>query len=257
MRSIEERFETKVDRTGTHHRWLGTYDDDGTLQIRVNGALTTARRVAWELAHGPLPAKITVAACETDPSCVRVEHLGQGRRRRRPPPPPPRPTANRTGTLREIGAGVWELAITSADGSGRRYRRVRGDRDDATAALASLAVEHGAPAATLDALIGGYLAHLQTAGRSPNTLRRYHQLWRQWLAPNLGPLDPASLTSTKLQRSLRHMADADQSPSSIHQAAIILTGTLSWAHHNQHLPHNPALNLRLPNRTRIGPPRHR
>lgn len=257
MRSIEERFETRVDRSGAHHRWLGTCDDDGTPQIRVSGRLTTARRVAWQLAHGPLPAKITVAACETDPSCVRVEHLGLGRRHRRPTPPPRRPTPNRNGTLREVGPGVWELAVTSADGSGRRYRRIRGPRDEATAALASLAVEHGAPADTLDILVAGYLAHLQTAGRRPNTLRRYHQLWRQWLAPHLGHLDPAALTRTRLERTLQHMADAGQSPSSIHQAAIILTGALNWAHHNQHLPNNPALHLRLPNGTRLAPPRNR
>jgi hypothetical protein len=53
------------------------------------------------------------------------------------------------------------------------------------------------------------------------------------------------------------MAAAGQSPSSIHQAAIILTGALTWAHNNQHLTRNPALHLRLPDHTRIGQPRHR
>jgi hypothetical protein len=261
VRSIEERFAAKVDRRGAHHRWLGTCDSNGTPQIRVDGHLTTARRVAWELSRGPLPPKITVAACEADPTCVRVEHLGLGRRRRHPHPapiaPPRRGRPNRTGTIREVGAGVWELAVTSADGSGRRYRRIHGNRHDATAALATFAVEHGAQAATLAALVGGYLAHLQTAGRRPNTLRRYHQLWRQWLAPDLGHVDPASLTGTTIERTLRQMAATGQSPSSIHQAAVIFSGAITWAHDNQRLRRNPTLNLRLPDGTRLGPPRHR
>jgi hypothetical protein len=261
VRPLEERFEAKVDRRGAHHRWLGASDRHGTPQIRVNGRLTTARRVAWELVRGPLPLKLTVSACEDDPTCVRADHLGLGRRRRRAPPtpttPPPRRTPNRTGSIREVGAGVWELAITSANGSGRRYRRIHGSVDDAITALATFAVEHGGLAATLDDLVGGYLAHLRTAGRTTNTLRRYHQLWRQWLAPDLGPLEPATLTRTTIERSLRHMAAAGQSPSSIHQAATIVTGALTWANDNQQLRRNPTLNLRLPDGTRLGPPRHR
>jgi len=261
MRSLEDRFEANVDRRGVHHRWLGSCDSDGTPQIRVNGRLTTGRRVAWELTHGPLPPKVTVAACQDDPTCVRVDHLGLGRRPRRAAPPPiasaSRRPSSRAVSIREVGAGVWELAVTSADGSGRRYRRIHANRDDATTALATFAVERGAPAATLDALVGGYLAHLQTAARRPNTLRRYHQLWRQWLAPDLGHLEPASLTRTTIERALRRMAAAGQSPSSIHQAAIILTGAFAWTHDNKQLLRNPTLNLRLPDHTRLGAPRHR
>ena len=112
-------------------------------------------------------------------------------------------------------------------------------------------------AATLDALAGGYLAHLQTAGRRPNTLRRYHRLWRQWLAPDLLHLDPASLTRTNIERTLGHMAAAGQSPNSIHQAAIILTGSLTPALDNQQLARNPALNQPLSNRAPLGLPQHR
>ena len=261
MRSVEERFEANVDRRGDHHLWLGSCDGDGTPQIRVDGRLTTARRLAWELARGLLPAKVTVAACEAEPSCVRLEHLGLGRRRRRSPPPaaaePPRRQPKGGGTVREVGDGVWELAITTANGSGRRYRRIHGNREDATAALAAFAVELGEAAATVDALVNGYLAHLQSAGRRPTTLRRYRQLWHQWLAADLGPLEPTSLTRARLERALRHMAAAGQSPSSIHQAAVILSGCLAWAHNHGQLRRNPALAIRLPHGTPLAPPRHR
>lgn len=260
MRSVEERFEANVDRRGEHELWLGTCDTDGTPQIRVDGRLTTARRVAWELARGPLPPKVTVAACETDPRCVRVEHLSLGRRRRRTPlpasGPPPRRHPKGGGTVREVNDGVWELAITAVNGSGRRYRRIHGTREDATAALGAFAVELGRPAATVDELIRGYLAHLQSARRSPATLRRYRQLWRQWLAADLGQLEPASLTRTRLERTLRHMAVAGQSSSSVHQAAVVLSGCLSWANEQGQLRRNPALNLWFPDGTRLAPPRH-
>ena len=261
MRTIEERFEANVDRRGAHHLWRGTCDSDGTPQIRVDGRLTTARRVAWELARGPLPPKVTVAACEADPRCVLVDHLGLGRRRRRAPPPPAAPPPRRqprgTGSIREVDAGVWELAVTAADGSGRRYRRVHGSRDDASAALAAFIVEHGGQAPTIDALVGGYLTHLRTAGRSTQTLRRYQQLWRHWLAPDLGHLQLAALTRTRIERTLRHMAAAAESPSSVHQAAVILSGSLAWAHDHGHVRRNPALGLRLPDGARLAPPRHR
>jgi len=46
MPRLEARFDAKVDRSGEHQRWAGAHDADGIGQIRVNGKLTTARRVA-------------------------------------------------------------------------------------------------------------------------------------------------------------------------------------------------------------------
>jgi DNA-binding transcriptional ArsR family regulator len=61
--STAERFEALVDGSGDHHVWLGAVDAEGTPQVRVDGRLTTARRVAWHLAHGPIPAGVRIAAC--------------------------------------------------------------------------------------------------------------------------------------------------------------------------------------------------
>jgi hypothetical protein len=66
--SIGQRFEANVDRSGEHHLWCGYIAPDGTAQIRVNGRLTTARRLAWELVHGPLPHGVNVP----DVSCSAV-----------------------------------------------------------------------------------------------------------------------------------------------------------------------------------------
>jgi hypothetical protein len=261
VRSVEERFEAKVDRRGDHHRWLATTGHDGTPQMKVNGRLTTARRVAWELAGRPLPPRVTISACEQDPTCVRIEHLGLGRRRRPGPLATVGPARQRspkgTGTLRQIRAGVWELAVTATDGSGRRYRRIEGNREHAATALASFAVEAGGRAATVEALAGAYFAHLRTAGRSPQTMRRYHQLWRDWLALDLAHLQPGALTRTSIERTLRHMAASGQSPSSVHQAAVIISGCLTWARSQGQLRRNPSLALHLPDGTQLAPPRRR
>ena len=57
MPTLADRFEAKVDRSGEHHRWTGRTwcKADGSGLIKANGKPTTVRRVAWELAHGPLP----------------------------------------------------------------------------------------------------------------------------------------------------------------------------------------------------------
>lgn len=75
MATLAARFEAKVDRSGEHHVWLGATKADGTGVLKVDGSLTTAARVAWELAHGPLAASATVQSCPDVKACVRLEHL--------------------------------------------------------------------------------------------------------------------------------------------------------------------------------------
>ena len=69
------RFERKVDRSGEHHLWLGAVATNGIGQVRVDGKLVTAPRVAYELEHGPLATGFRVLTCPDEPRCVRVAHL--------------------------------------------------------------------------------------------------------------------------------------------------------------------------------------
>jgi hypothetical protein len=70
------RFERMVDRTGQHHLWLGSTSQSGAGRFKLNSKVdVTAHHAAWELAHGPLPARARVLACPSDPACVRTEHL--------------------------------------------------------------------------------------------------------------------------------------------------------------------------------------
>src|SRR6266545_5650473 len=198
MATVAERLEDLVDRSGEHHMWTGSVDRYDTPQMRVNGRLTTARRVAWELAHGPLPDGVRVAACR-EPRCIRIDHLRlRNEISAAEAMPRPRQRAARgVGWIREIRPGVWKVTVSGRDESGaavRRSRTLAGTRDDADDAAAELIVEVGGPAHSLDALVIGYLAHLGEAGRSPTTLRRYRQLWSQWLRPMLGDHAPDTLT---------------------------------------------------------------
>jgi hypothetical protein len=152
MPTLVDRFEAKVDRSGEHHLWTGARYADGSGLIKANGKPTTVRRVAWELAHGPLPTGARVVGCPGDPACVRVDHLSlQGGEAPATPPRARERAARGSGTKRQVRPGVWKLTVTAgrwADGSPRRvHRTVRAATDaEAWAALADLAAElRGAP----------------------------------------------------------------------------------------------------------------
>jgi hypothetical protein len=79
-RTLQERFEEKVDRThGECHLWTGTtvrgYGWISLGRAEERGAY--AHRVAWFLATGQWPALHVLHSCDT-PRCVRVEHLFLG-----------------------------------------------------------------------------------------------------------------------------------------------------------------------------------
>jgi hypothetical protein len=121
---LRTRFEAKVDRSGRHHRWMGSRTADGAGKLKVDGRTVSARRVAWELERGPLSPTVPVNACPHDPACVRVEHLSfrgeaqtAGGRRR---------AARGTGSKTEVRQGMWKLTVTAgryADGRVRRLHR--------------------------------------------------------------------------------------------------------------------------------------
>lgn len=79
MRSIEDRFWEKVDKTEKCWIFMGTRDrgfDYG--RFRVGRKKERAHRVAWTLTFGAIPEGMWVLHhCDT-PSCVRPDHLFLG-----------------------------------------------------------------------------------------------------------------------------------------------------------------------------------
>ena len=158
--------------------------------------------------------------------------------------------------MREVRPGVWRLTLTTATGD-RASRTITGNHAKATQQLARLATAHRHAATTLDALVTVYLAHMSEAGRSATTLRRYEQLWRTWLASTLGAIDLNDLRRADVEHALDHMHEAGQSDRSIHQAAVVLNTTLTWAREQHIVEVNPVTGCELPNGTTLTATRRR
>ena len=71
----DERFWSKVDKTGECWIWTGAKDHLGYGMLRRDREYKRAHRVAYEMANGPIPeGKLIDHMCHV-PSCVRAEHL--------------------------------------------------------------------------------------------------------------------------------------------------------------------------------------
>ena len=141
------RFETSVDRSGSHHLWTGALAPGGGGQVRVDGKLLTAARAAWELEHGPVPNGARVLSCVDEPACVRVDHLRLDRSKVSAAASSKKRAARGAGTMAALSPGVWKIGITAGvDRLGRRrrtFRTVHGTRSEAAKALAALVTEVG------------------------------------------------------------------------------------------------------------------
>ena len=70
-----ERFDSRVDKSGTCWVWTATKTRDGYGRFRVGGRLVQAHRVSYEWARGPIPAGSQVDHRCFNKSCVNPEHL--------------------------------------------------------------------------------------------------------------------------------------------------------------------------------------
>lgn len=258
-------FEAKIDRSGEHHRWVGARSARGVGQVRVDGRLHTATKVAWELEHGSLPPGARVRSCPADPACVRVEHLSvagvepptgvdvqasAGRRRS-------------TGSMRQLSPGRWELSVTLGrhddDGSVRRaFRRVDASSERAAAkALASFVAEaHASPppanradrSITVDAAVEQFLTEhlLGEKGREPKTVSDYRLIHAKWFAPEIGGKPLRSIDEATMDRLFGRMARAGLSRSRMNQAKALYRPFFRWCRSRRLIERNPMADFQLP-----------
>ncbi len=261
MTSAAERLKAKVQRSGTHHLWIGAADAAGVGQMRVDGKLTTARRVAWELEarsatdRGATPGMSGLPRVRTRRAFGTRDHR-----------PGPSPSGSRPGKRveSEMRPNVWKLTVTvGRDHRGRlrrAYRTVNGSARDATKALAAFVTEVGTGDSiprpehrgqTVTDIVDAYLRYLEEdKGRKNSTLVRYRTLYAYWLAPALGEQRAEGLLPEKLDRALGHMRRAGQSTSSIHQAFTLLNGAFKWARRNRRISRNPMIEVEKPQSTK-------
>lgn len=267
-KSLRERFEAFVDRTGDHHLWTGAKrPDTGAGRLKVDGKHLPAHHLAWELETGPVPPGARVRPCPDVAACVRVAHLqtvgNDGRTLDTPAATFPRRRGRRGGgSMRQVAPGAWELVVNAGhydDGRPRReYRRIRAsDAEDAARQLAAFVseIQLQPPASrrderdlNVDDAIERFLSeHLEKEkGREPKTVNDYRRLHLKWFSPAIGARRVRDIDEAAIDKIFGDMRRAGLSKSRMNQAKSLYGPFFRWAKKRRLTPRNPMLEFDLP-----------
>lgn len=77
MKTFEQRFWGKVEKTDTCWNWTGAHGGEGHGQFYTHGrsGTTPAHRVSYSMHIGPIPEGMVVDHMCHNPSCVNPDHL--------------------------------------------------------------------------------------------------------------------------------------------------------------------------------------
>ena len=266
MRTLRASFETKIDRSGEHHLWLGSKTKRGAGQIRVDGKLRTATQVAWELEHGEIPPDNRVQSCPESPLCVRATHLSLMPYTTRSEPGSSTKRADRGGgSIRKVGEQKWKLTIDAERDDGGQRRRVtrivHGSKADASRALATLSVEvqqgevapsqHGS-ALTVSDLVDWYVRFArEVRGLERTTVFGYEEVFEVWLKPQIGHVLAERLTPAQIDDAFGQMRAAGKSHSRMNNARAALSGAYKWGRRHEKVRANPMRGFEIPKSSHV------
>ena len=79
--TVQDRIDSRTDRTPGCWLWTGAADQHGYGVIKVDGAMRRVTRVVWSDAHGAIPDGLSVLHACDNPPCIRPDHLMLGTQR--------------------------------------------------------------------------------------------------------------------------------------------------------------------------------
>lgn len=256
-----DRISARVEHVHGHHLWRGKLDRNGFPVTKFQSKTTTVRRLVWELAHGPLPARARVTECPDNRLCVRLDHLGiegtdvvtDPRRAR---------ARKGMGSIRQVRPGTWELRLALGrweDGRPRRlYQTVHAaSESEATDQLVSFiqemrAAQHPATPEqrdlALDSAIERFLTEYlgEEKGRADKTINDYRKLHYRWFSPTIGTRPVKRIDTAVMDQLFGEMRQAGLSASRLNQAKSLYGPFFRWAKRRGITTRNPMTDFELP-----------
>ena len=163
------------------------------------------------------------------------------------------------GSIRQRGAGVWELAFDlGRDAAGKRVRRfvtVRGPKREAERRLAqelTAAHQRGRivpQRTTVGVFLQSWLEDVSAQVR-PSTFARYRSAVARHLVPHLGEIQLQRLSPGDVAAMQRTCRAEGLSPQTVKHNHVILKEALGYACALELIPNNPADRVPLPRVTR-------